>query len=37
MATKREKKDLAKKIIAWLLLIAMIGSSFAIVLSALFS
>ena len=37
MATKKKKKDLAKKIIEWILLIAMIGSTFAIIISALFS
>ena len=38
MATKnKKKKDIAKKIVAWLLLIAMVGSVFTIMLSALFS
>ena len=37
MATKKKKKDLAKKIIAWILLIVMIGSTFTIIISALFS
>ncbi len=37
MATKKKKKDLVKKIIAWLLLIAMVASTFTIIISALFS
>ena len=38
MAPKnKKKKDIAKKIVAWLLLIAMVGSVFTIMLSALFS
>lgn len=38
MATKnKKKKDIAKKIVTWLLLIAMVGSVFTIMLSALFS
>lgn len=37
METKKKKKDLVKKIIAWLLLIAMVASTFTIIISALFS
>lgn len=38
MATKKKKKkDIAKKIVVWLLLIAMVGSAFTIMLSALFN
>lgn len=37
MAKNNKKKNIWKKIVAWLMLIAMIGSLFTIIISALFA
>jgi hypothetical protein len=35
--SKKNKKDFWRKLVIWLMLIAMVGSSFTVALSAIFS